>query len=175
MQFELQPHPSTPTKLRVSVDVGRNDCGLDLAYTLSGALARVVIPPAAPQVRTDELWRTTCFELFVKGEGAQYHEFNFSPSGAWAAYEFDGYRSGMQAIGLPDLPETDTEIESDNIRLKGALIFGKMMEELKIGLSAIVELLDGSRLYFALAHPPGKPDFHHEACFAATLPPMSAA
>ncbi len=40
----------------------------------------------------------------------------------------------------------------------------------EIGISAVIEETDGTKSYWALAHPPGKPDFHHPACFAATLP-----
>ena len=40
-----------------------------------------------------------------------------------------------------------------------------------LGLSAILEEQDGTKSYWALAHPPGdKPDFHDPACFAAHLP-----
>jgi len=39
-----------------------------------------------------------------------------------------------------------------------------------IGLAAVIEELDGTKSYWALAHPPGAPDFHHADCFALTLP-----
>ena len=39
-----------------------------------------------------------------------------------------------------------------------------------LALSSVIEELDGTKSYWALAHPPGQPDFHHPACFAATLP-----
>jgi hypothetical protein len=35
-----------------------------------------------------------------------------------------------------------------------------------LGLSAVLEEQDGTKSYWALAHPPGgKPDFHHPDCF----------
>ena len=39
-----------------------------------------------------------------------------------------------------------------------------------IGLSAVLEQQDGTKSYWALAHPPGAPDFHHPDCFVARLP-----
>jgi hypothetical protein len=40
----------------------------------------------------------------------------------------------------------------------------------ELGLSAVLEEKDGTKSYWALAHPPGdKPDFHHPDCFAARL------
>ena len=35
--------------------------------------------------------------------------------------------------------------------------------------------VDGGISYWALAHPPGKPDFHHPDSFALTLPPPEPA
>jgi hypothetical protein len=36
-------------------------------------------------------------------------------------------------------------------------------------VSAVVETLDGALSYWALRHPPGKPDFHHADSFALEL------
>ena len=41
----------------------------------------------------------------------------------------------------------------------------------RLGLSAVIEDTSGGKSYWALAHPPGKPDFHHADCFALELPP----
>jgi hypothetical protein len=41
---------------------------------------------------------------------------------------------------------------------------------LLIGLAAVIEEESGTKSYWALAHPAGAPDFHHEDCFAAELP-----
>ena len=38
-------------------------------------------------------------------------------------------------------------------------------EKWQLGLSAVIEELNGHKSYWALAHPPGKPDFHHSDCF----------
>jgi hypothetical protein len=40
----------------------------------------------------------------------------------------------------------------------------------KLGLSAVIEEKDGTLSYWALAHPPGRADFHDPACFALELP-----
>jgi hypothetical protein len=45
----------------------------------------------------------------------------------------------------------------------------------ELGLSAVIEETDGHKSYWALRHPPGKPDFHHPDCFALELPAPSAA
>ena len=45
----------------------------------------------------------------------------------------------------------------------------------ELGISAVIEEQDGRLSYWALAHPPGKPDFHHRDCFALRLPPVERA
>ena len=44
----------------------------------------------------------------------------------------------------------------------------------RYGLSAVIEEAGAVKSYWSLAHPPGKPDFHHPTCFAATLAAPSA-
>jgi hypothetical protein len=41
----------------------------------------------------------------------------------------------------------------------------------RLGLSAVIEDKAGHMSYWALAHPPGKPDFHHMDCFAYEFSP----
>lgn len=40
----------------------------------------------------------------------------------------------------------------------------------RLGLSAVIEETSGAKSYWALAHAPGKPDFHHPDAFALDLP-----
>lgn len=47
--------------------------------------------------------------------------------------------------------------------------------DLQIGLSAVIATKEGAISYWALAHPPGKPDFHHKDCFALKLGAPDAA
>ncbi|MGD2056793.1 MAG: hypothetical protein PVJ15_08295, partial [Gammaproteobacteria bacterium] len=68
---------------------------LALGFALEGELSALRIPEWLAPRRADHLWRHTCFEAFVMaGAGPGYREFNFSPSGEWAAYAFQGYRQG---------------------------------------------------------------------------------
>jgi hypothetical protein len=42
---------------------------------------------------------------------------------------------------------------------------------LRVALSAVIEEEGGMLSYWALKHPPGKPDFHHPDAFALELEP----
>lgn len=139
-----------------------------LGFAVSGDA--LVIPPRTAPERAYGLWKTTCFELFVAGAGGSYAEFNFSASTQWAAYGFTGYRAGMT-----DIPIARPAIERTDRGVGVALDFPvAAIEQMHIGLSAVIEERDGTKSYWALAHPPGKPDFHHPACFALELPAPEA-
>src|ERR1700741_3862060 len=106
--FQLVAHPSTPSGLvsRFTVDVQRLPAGaLHFSYRVEGDIAQLHVPARKPPARTDELWRDTCFEVFLRAAGSSaYDEFNFSPSGQWAAYRFDHYRTGMIELELARPP-----------------------------------------------------------------------
>jgi hypothetical protein len=58
---------------------------------------------------------------------------------------------------------------AESYTLQAALEFVGLSSPLHLGLSAVLEATNGDKSYWALAHPPGKPDFHHADCFALEL------
>ena len=102
--------------------------------------------------------------------GPGYREFNFSPSGEWAVYAFRGYRDGgMLEVELAPgivVRRTMNRLELDAKIHQDFLPPGR---QLQMGLSAVVEDADGKLSYWALRHPPGKPDFHHTDAFVLQL------
>lgn len=69
-----------------------NAAGLRLRYRLNGDISQLRIPAPLPPAAADDLWKHSCFELFVTtANAAAYHEFNFSFSAQWAAYAFSDY------------------------------------------------------------------------------------
>jgi hypothetical protein len=49
--------------------------------------------------------------------------------------------------------------------LQAALELDGLSSPLHLGLSAVLEETNCRKSYWALAHPPGKVDFHHSDCF----------
>jgi hypothetical protein len=161
--ISLLCHPDTPATDvdAVEVTMAHAQDRWELTFQVRGAM--LLIPPPAPPNRTDDLWTTTCFELFLRGGGEAYVEFNFSPSTRWAAYHFPAYRTTMS-----DLQIAPPCIEPLENGLRITLEYAS--DASQISLCAVIEEIDGTKSYWALAHPPGKPDFHHPDCFALTLP-----
>ncbi|TXC69325.1 DOMON-like domain-containing protein [Sphingorhabdus soli] len=146
-----------------------------ITYIVENA-AELVIPEWASPRRQDGLWRSTCFELFIAGDGFEgYHEFNFSPSTEWGAYVFEAYRSGMSEQRLAVEPFIDRLFLGEDFALEVDVDFSEIPPgPSRIALSAVIEEKDGTKSYWALAHPPGAPDFHAPDCFVAQLPPQVA-
>ena len=145
---------------------------LHVRFIAAGAAGEVLLPEAKPPARSDGLWRTTCFEAFIRPVGSlAYRELNFSPSGQWAAYVFDDYRSGARNAAVLDAPAIDVRIESGRLLVDVDLALELPEMPCELGLSAVIEERGGAKIYWALAHAPGPPDFHNAACFAADLPP----
>jgi len=154
----------------IEVDAVRTLGGrLDLTYRVFGVTSQLSLPDTAPAQRTDELWRHTCLEVFVQAVGEPgYLEFNFSPSGQWASYRFDDYRLGMAASEV--IPSLAIQRPDDGLELTATLYLPALADaDWCIALCAVIESVEGRHSYWSLAHPPGKPDFHHAASFALTL------
>jgi hypothetical protein len=179
MRRNLKLHPDSTCRAvtAIAADASRSGASLTLLYVVTGDIGALRVAAMGTPGRADGLWRQTCFEAFIRPPaGEEYYEFNFAPSLQWAAYRFSGYRSGMRSA--EELGGLRIEIESDawRLELRVALSLSELPDLLpdapyRLGLSAIIEEATGASSYWALAHPPGKPDFHHADCFALELPP----
>jgi hypothetical protein len=181
MRQPLIAHPCCASRAVTGVEVAieRPSPGrLKLSYWVFGETNDLRLPAPAAPLRTDDLWRTTCFEAFLaSGDDAGYREFNFSPSTQWAAYDLKRYRDpDMTEARLPASPDVAVMLNgADRLLLTVDLSVPIAREPCRIGLSAVIEDRDGMS-YWALAHPPGdKPDFHDRACFTFELPPAPRA
>jgi len=171
--LKLHPHSLCFAAAQVEVEVARPRAGsLELCYAVTGNINDLRVPPATAAARTDELWLHTCFEAFVRASpGAGYYEFNFAPSTQWAAYWFSSYRSEMRVANEISAPRIEVRSSPECYTLLASLELDHLSglphdAAWRLGLAAVIEETSGRKSYWALAHPPGKPDFHHSDCFA---------
>lgn len=180
----LLAHPATPAPAVRGLQVTLAAVGdapatrawlLRYALTADWRALRLPQPARAPGP-ADGLWRHSCFEAFVgTAHGAGYHEFNFSPSGHWAAYAFDAERQRAATQPGAPAPRLQCTREGDTLTLSAWLPLAALPTGVAsgspVGLSAVIEAADGHHSYWALAHPPGvAPDFHHRAGWTARAP-----
>jgi hypothetical protein len=178
MSVALVCHPSTPAAgvRAITVRVSRSADGvLGLVFRLDAELARIRVPDPRPPRLAHQLWEHTCFEAFLAADGGPaYHELNFSPSGEWAGYAFRAYR---EVDGLADAalaPGIVVGAAVDHLAVETSLALARLSPAyagavLHLGLSAVIEQIDGTLSYWALHHPPGRPDFHHQSGWALRL------
>lgn len=182
----LQPHPvcaSIAASASVSVQIASAKDRLQLTYTACSRIAIKLPQPRGPEAtRRNELWLQTCGEMFIHDPNAlgPYLEFNFSPTGDWAAYAFEATRRGMrshrwshsEANASPTLRSTIDQLGDPQSR-------HRLIMEVSIPRSA---LGSASRLYptmvletiagmswWAIWHPTDRPQFHHPDNFLQTL------
>ena len=179
--FSLIRHPTVPApavrSLEASITFSPEH--IVFRYCLRGDIARLRVPAQQGPARVDNLWEHTCFEVFIGCDGdTAYREFNFSPSGQWAAYDFSDYRQrrpGEVTMPAPEIAvcQTDGRLELEAVVSLSALPSTSAGSACRVGLSAVVEAadtIDGGHSYWALTHPSARPDFHHRAGFGIELP-----
>jgi len=178
MQFNLEHHPTTPPtisglKVWATVEHAASLAAVattNIWFGIGAPADKFVIPEVVAPSRVADLWKTTCFEAFLRALGEDsYREWNFAPSGEWAAYDFSSTRAGM----------TEAEAADPYIRMEdnltwwglGASVAVPADTNWELGLSAVLEEKNGTKSYWALVHPSmEKPDFHDPGCFVAHLP-----
>ena len=171
---ELPPHPTTPSPeiRRISASIAAESVRRELTieYRIEGEVGRLRLPMAGTARRRDELWQHSCFEAFLRPHATEsYYEFNFAPSGDWAAYRFATRRGGRASPDMPS-PRIAFRQLADGCELSAALPLAALPElagaaTLHAGLAAVIETDDGRLSYWALAHGGPRPDFHDPATF----------
>lgn len=174
-QVYLHAHPTTPCDEveSIVVEISPQAQGnLRLTYRITHRPGALRIPAATEPRFADGLWEHTCLEAFIAPDaGPAYREFNFSPSGQWAVYAFHAYRKRDTGYSSALAPHIETDVTDTCLRLS-VVIPAELIpqsDHFKLGLTAVIELVDGRRSYWALAHSGVKPDFHQKQAFCVSL------
>ena len=163
---------------RVEVEVTRPRADrLVLSYVVTGTISDIRLPPVMPAARADELWQHTCFEAFVRASsGRRVLRIQLRAFDAMGGLSVRRLPK-RHARGDRDRRARDrSAIEPDSYTLQASLELDRLPDlprdaSWRLGLSAVIEDQSGRKSYWALAHPPGKPDFHHADCFALEFSP----
>jgi hypothetical protein len=179
--LQLICHPDTPAITVETIEVGtarlEND-KLWLRFHLEGQPEALELDAPRPPERADDLWKSTCFEVFLRMSSESFYlEYNLAPSGRWAAYAFTDYRSGGSNLEVKATPEIVVDASDGHLAIETEIILPVHWRDapIELNLTAVIEETGGTKSYWALAHPPGKPDFHHRDCFALRLEAPSGA
>ena len=177
----LPQDPQESPDLLLSAEfVWREGGILELSYNLrpahrDGDLLAVSLSSIQPSSvpmhgdRRDELWKHSCFEAFIGVPGSQqYWEFNVSPLGHWNLYSFESYRHGGSGLVEALPPSVSVRQTRQDCRCDVVLDLRPWwpiegMPEL--GLTMVVEEINGRLSYWGLSHPGDAADFHDRRSF----------
>lgn len=173
----LYPHPSSSPGYVDHIAAFATvspDRTLNAHFAIQGDVDTLIWPERRRGSWVKDLWKTTCFELFARApQEAAYTEFNFSPSSDWCAMRFDTYR-GIPApirdvsVGIEEhTVNRSTKMLSVSISVAETSVPVNKGDQ--VGLTAVLEHIDGKLSYWALAHPGAQPDFHDARGFIQTL------
>jgi hypothetical protein len=169
----LSPHPdaSSSNAMELHAEGHWEDALLTLTYRLKGPLETLRFPTPETPAPPDRLWTRTCFEAFCSNPETPnaYCEYNFSPSGQWAAYVFSSYRALAETPPTADLRAPPIWRRTPDALSCSVRFSLPRTAWIRLGLAAVLEQKDGRLACFALRHPPGAPDFHHPVNFALEL------
>ncbi len=146
-----------------------------LQYLLTGIIEDILLPPASVHPsRKDDLWKSTCFEFFLAmKDHPHYWEFNMSPSGDWNVYHMDEYRriGFREESSIHRLP-FEFQKEARGLTLDAQVDLNPILPRnqfLEFGIAAVVQTIDRTETYWALAHPAPAADFHLRESFILEL------
>ncbi|MGR0481210.1 MAG: DOMON-like domain-containing protein [Candidatus Electronema sp. V4] len=173
---QLQPFAadSLTAGLELAVSVARSSSSLLLRCELRGRLEDVLLlEQAVAPSRRDQLWRQTCFELFVAPAGSpQYWEVNLSPSGDWNVYAFDAYREGMREEQAVTTLPCQIDRQPDVLTLECVFPLDRIIapeQPAEAAASAVIQGRSGQTSFWALRHCGPQPDFHRRESFCLSL------
>jgi hypothetical protein len=174
--MNLLPFSGTNPSFSLSAEAHIKGSILNIFFNLQGPLEKLKNLSEASGIhgRKHELWKTTCFEWFIKSKNApNYWECNMSPAGDWNIYKLSDYRKNLQEELLLETFFLRTERTSEESWTLDATIDltpltlpqGKIL----VNLSAVLENKEGEKSYWSLAHTQKQADFHHPEHFVMEI------
>jgi len=174
LSAELRPHPTTPCdavhRFAATLET-QGPHELRIRFRIDADMGRLRFPVPEAARRRDGLWQHSCFESFLRADARDaYYEFNFAPSGDWAAYRFGARRAQRSSPEL-DAPRLAFSRHAAGAELTADISLAALADlaaaaGIHAGVSAVIEADDGRLSYWALAHASGNPDFHDPSTFA---------
>lgn len=174
--FKLLPYPADNTpKIDIAGEVIRSGNKFFLRYGITGNVDQILLPAkSASPSRREDLWKATCFEFFAAiSNQPEYWEFNMSPSGDWNVYKMDAYRrvGFREETAFKQLPfvfrNTSGRLSLDiTVDLSPILV---SQQQVQIGITTIIQTIDGKETHWALSHPGAQADFHLKESFSIRI------
>lgn len=169
--MELLVHPTQDScGIRVAVAVSVRDLSaqatVELDVIVDDPRAVIEWPLHRAGQFQEQLWQSTCVELFMAGEDGAYYESHYAASGDYAHYQLAFTRAPLQrqrwpipSIALKPGPTQTTWRIQQTLPVAWPSAHGQVV--------VVLKCKDQSCLHWARQHPPAKPDFHDDRYWSA--------
>ena len=161
--FILKNHDKEKKDIKIQASFEINNKILTLEFTVTGEINNYIFNEPCEQTREDELWKKTCFELFIAQKNSlSYYELNISPSNTWNFYSFSDYKTDMKEETSVSEPSIHSYKIQTQYRLSFEFNFYEKIIEKELIFNLAVILLDakGLRHFYSINHKEGKVNFH---------------
>jgi len=160
MKHQLTPYKQS-SKVKIISTLEQNKNLLHLTFKLSGDIKHYKFPKTKKQERKDELWKESCFELFLATEDEEaYYEFNFSPTLAWNSYRLEYYRAEPKKIDEVELIEFEVKQTKETLLVEITLDVQTLKFD-TYNLATILLNKQEEREFWSLKAKGDTPDFHN--------------
>lgn len=165
LKNKLQSHGKIKN-ISIESSLALTEQKIRISFVVKGALDEYVFPSTSTPKRANELWKATCFELFLANENEEaYYELNFSSSLAWNFYALDAYRGKVEEIELFSMPKIEVFEAKNSFKILFELRV-KNLEKFELyNVASILLNQEHERTFWTLKHLKTKPDFHDREAF----------
>ena len=159
---------SQKTELSIESTLTLYQDRISLHFKISGALTNYQFPKKEKLKRANELWKATCFELFLANSKTQsYYEINISPTLHWNIYYLDTYRAEPKEVIVSSEPLIKIREDKQSYEIDFELKCEALdLEEFDQYNLAVILLNVENERKFWVVNPVGEsPDFHNRGSF----------
>lgn len=162
-RYPLKCHNQEKNDIEVHTTIELQHNKFKIEYEITADLSPYNFPKKSKQQRADELWRDTCFELFITNRSSdEYYEINTSPSTKWNAYHFQNYKEDMSESDVFSVPSIISQKLDNRYSFSFEMAFQEDIfeKELLVNLAIILLDRDCVRHFYSIHRREGSPDFH---------------
>ncbi len=170
--FILKNHNEEQKDIEIQANLEIENKILSLEFNIIGDIENYLFDKPSIQKRENELWKRTCFELFIAPKSkSNYNELNISPSSEWNFYHFSNYKIGMKEDKDISKPSIYSSIRKNHYLLSCKFTINNKILEDKLIFNLAVILLDkkGLRHFYSINRKRGVVDFHNREYWVYSL------
>jgi len=167
--FILKNHNNEQKDIEIKATLEIRDKKIKGSFEITGELEHYLFDKLKKQNRKDELWKRTCFELFLANrDRPNYYELNMSPSSEWNFYHFSDYKKEMKEeknISTPSIYLSKTP-KGYLFSFEFELYTNILNDNFIFNLAVILLDTQGVRHFYSIHRKEKKVDFHDRIYWA---------